>query len=142
MKMKIPNGGNLGNNYYNHDIGVIQYISDSDSSDDLDSPTIPGDFSEYLWMENEEEFDQEVMKQLEEEALMEQCIEAMLEEEREVLNFQNPVGSNVIPNYRVDNNPSCQPWSNGDLSGGNIVESMGSLCLSEDLAKKVCMINF
>uniref|UniRef100_A0A0A9XLK2 Polyadenylate-binding protein-interacting protein 2B n=1 Tax=Lygus hesperus TaxID=30085 RepID=A0A0A9XLK2_LYGHE len=44
---------------------------------------VPSDFSEYMWMENEEEFDQEVMKQLEEEALMEQCIEAMLEDELE-----------------------------------------------------------
>ncbi|XP_014246210.1 polyadenylate-binding protein-interacting protein 2 [Cimex lectularius] len=41
------------------------------------------DFAEYMWMENEEEFDKEVMKQLEEEALMEQCIEAMLEDELE-----------------------------------------------------------
>ncbi|CAH1393285.1 polyadenylate-binding protein-interacting protein 2B [Halyomorpha halys] len=40
-------------------------------------------FQEYMWMENEEEFDKEVMKQLEEEALMEQCIEAMLEDELE-----------------------------------------------------------
>ncbi|XP_044765326.1 polyadenylate-binding protein-interacting protein 2 isoform X2 [Coccinella septempunctata] len=38
-------------------------------------------FSEYLWMENEEEFDKEVMQRLEEEALMEQCIEAMLADE-------------------------------------------------------------
>ncbi|KAF6216823.1 hypothetical protein GE061_001173 [Apolygus lucorum] len=42
-----------------------------------------------MWMENEEEFDQEVMKQLEEEALMEQCIEAMLEDELESKESEN-----------------------------------------------------
>ncbi|CAF4943122.1 unnamed protein product [Pieris macdunnoughi] len=42
----------------------------------------PDDFSDYMWMENEEEFDKQVMQQLEEEALMEQCIEAMLEDEQ------------------------------------------------------------
>lgn len=132
MKMKIPNNGNIGSNYYNHDIGVIQYASDSDSSDELDSPILTGDFSEYMWMENEEEFDQQVMKQLEEEALMEQCIEAMLEEEREVLsNVQNPIGSNLIQNA------SCPTWSTGDLGSGSIVESMGSLHLSDEVAKKV-----
>ncbi|GBP95634.1 Polyadenylate-binding protein-interacting protein 2B [Eumeta japonica] len=46
-------------------------------------PAAPDDFADYMWMENEEEFDKQVMQQLEEEALMEQCIEAMLEDERE-----------------------------------------------------------
>lgn len=132
MKMKIPNNSSIGSNYYNHDIGIIQYGSDSDSSDELDSPVLGGDFSEYMWMENEEEFEQQVMKQLEEEALMEQCIEAMLEEERETSgNVQNPVGSNNAP---------CPTWSTGDLSSGNIVQSMGSLNLSDDVAKKVIVI--
>ncbi|XP_048003146.1 translation initiation factor IF-2 isoform X2 [Leguminivora glycinivorella] len=51
----------------------------------------PDDFADYMWMENEEEFDKQVMQQLEEEALMEQCIEAMLEDEqREQLERHNP----------------------------------------------------
>lgn len=49
-------------------------------------PPVPAqpqdDFADYMWMENEEEFDKQVMQQLEEEALMEQCIEAMLEDEQ------------------------------------------------------------
>ncbi|XP_039762609.1 neurofilament heavy polypeptide isoform X1 [Pararge aegeria] len=40
------------------------------------------DFEDYMWMENQEDFDKQVMQQLEEEALMEQCIEAMLEDEQ------------------------------------------------------------
>lgn len=129
MKMKIPNNGGIGSNYYNHDVGIFQYASDSDSSDELDSPTLNGDFSEYMWMENEEEFDEQVMKQLEEEALMEQCIEAMLEEEREMLG-NNPVGNNVAPNA------PRSTWSTGDSNSGNIVNSMGSLKISDDVAKK------
>ncbi|KAL0858586.1 hypothetical protein ABMA27_012426 [Loxostege sticticalis] len=46
------------------------------------APAPPDDFEDYMWMENEEEFDKQVMQQLEEEALMEQCIEAMLEDEQ------------------------------------------------------------
>lgn len=49
--------------------------------DDQSSTNAENDFAEYLWMENEEEFDKQVMQQLEEEELMEQCLEAMLEEE-------------------------------------------------------------
>lgn len=45
-------------------------------------PPVQDDFADYMWMENEEEFDKQVMQQLEEEALMEQCIEAMLEDEQ------------------------------------------------------------
>lgn len=137
MKMKIPSGGGLGNGYYNHDVSIISYLSDSDLSDDFDSPTLDGDFSEYMWMENEEEFDQQVMKQLEEEALMEQCIEAMLEEEPDVYNnLQNQVSSTLLPNVTI----SCQTWNTENLSGSNIVQSMGSLCLKDDLAKQVKLL--
>lgn len=89
MKMKIPSSNSIGNGYYNY--GDTYFLennlnengtpANSNSIDECDSPTTDGDFSEYLWMENEEEFDKEVMQQLEEEALMEQCIEAMLEDE-------------------------------------------------------------
>ncbi|KAK9890286.1 hypothetical protein WA026_010389 [Henosepilachna vigintioctopunctata] len=67
-------------------------------------------FSEYLWMENEEEFDKEVMQRLEEEALMEQCIEAMLADEtsdsnmiqgRNITESTNEV-SNLITNLKID----------------------------------------
>lgn len=89
MKMKIPSNNAIGNGYYNY--GETYMLdstgnengtpANSSSLDECDSPTTDGDFSEYMWMENEEEFDKEVMQQLEEEALMEQCIEAMLEDE-------------------------------------------------------------
>ena len=132
--MKIPSSGGLGNGYYNHEISIISYLSDSDLSDDLDSPTIDGDFSEYMWMENEEEFDQQVMKQLEEEALMEQCIEAMLEEEPEVFNnIQNQVTNTLLPNVAI----TCQSWNTENINGSNIVQGMGSLCLRDDVAKQV-----
>lgn len=57
--MKIPTEPE-GNGYYNQD-AVIRYapdVSDSSSDDDETSPN--GDFSEYLWMENIEEFDNQV----------------------------------------------------------------------------------
>lgn len=99
MKMKIPTGLNnscygygddyvdaatlAGENAAGNTANVAATNSGGSSSiDECESPnSVDGDFSEYLWMENEEEFDKQVMQQLEEEALMEQCIEAMLEDE-------------------------------------------------------------
>lgn len=53
--------------------------SNNDSDDGLNdaphSPSREGDFSEYMWMANEEEFEEQIMQQLEEEALVQQCID-------------------------------------------------------------------
>jgi hypothetical protein len=53
--------------------------NNADSDDGLNeaphSPSREGDFSEYMWMENEEEFEEQIMLQLEEEALVQQCID-------------------------------------------------------------------
>lgn len=37
------------------------YDSESNDSDSIDPPTRDGDFSEYMWMENQEEFDLQVL---------------------------------------------------------------------------------
>lgn len=66
MKMKIPSSNSIGNGYYNY--GDTYFLDNSEngtpnnsnSIEECDSPTTDGDFSEYLWMENEEEFDKEV----------------------------------------------------------------------------------
>ncbi|XP_069961621.1 polyadenylate-binding protein-interacting protein 2 isoform X1 [Bactrocera oleae] len=55
-------------------------VEEDDSLSDLEDEQ---DFSEYLWMENEEEFDKNELKRLEEEDIMKECIEAMLEDELE-----------------------------------------------------------
>lgn len=52
---------------------IVEEASDTESFDD------------YLWMENEEEFEKTEMQRLEEEALMEECAQAMLDEEEEVV---------------------------------------------------------
>lgn len=71
----------------------------------------PDDFADYMWMENEEEFDKQVMQQLEEEALMEQCIEAMLEDEqREQRNRTNR------PTHNGHNHQHVPTTSNGGPS--------------------------
>uniref|UniRef100_A0A1A9WKT8 Ataxin-2 C-terminal domain-containing protein n=1 Tax=Glossina brevipalpis TaxID=37001 RepID=A0A1A9WKT8_9MUSC len=57
-----------------------QYVVEEESDNDLDDEQ---DFSEYLWMENEEEFDKIELQRLEEEELMKECIDAMLEDELE-----------------------------------------------------------
>ncbi|PNF30411.1 hypothetical protein B7P43_G12874 [Cryptotermes secundus] len=138
MNMKIPNGS--GNGYYGHDSSIISYLSDSSdigNGDDVDSPTLDGDFSEYMWMENEEEFDKQVMQQLEEEALMEQCIEAMLEDEREIRNIHNQaMTANGVGVMDI-----CHPWSTGTdyvqpTDAPNLCETMENLSVQDDLAKQ------
>lgn len=69
-------------------------------------------FSEYLWMENEEEFDKEVMQRLEEEALMEQCIEAMLADETS--DSVSSSGRGV--QGRSSNEPTCPRTTSNDIS--------------------------
>ena len=53
-----------GDGFLGHENIMSSYMSDSGSSESddffLDSPSFDGDFSEYMWMENEEEFEQEV----------------------------------------------------------------------------------
>lgn len=82
MIMKMPNNAG-SNDYYgqgdNYELDNDDYDAAIDSDGNLD-----GDFSEYLWMADEEEFDKLEMQRLEEEALMEECLEAMLEEEEMV----------------------------------------------------------
>lgn len=136
--MKIPNS-NSSNGYFGHDSSVISYLSDGSdvgNGDDVDSPTLDGDFSEYMWMENEEEFDKQVMQQLEEEALMEQCIEAMLEDEREFRNIHNQVMS-------ANNGDVCQPWSTGNdfvppatNAASDLCQTLENLSVQDDLAKQ------
>lgn len=65
------------------------YFSDSYDSDPESVSTPPNedhsgpsdDFAEYMWMENEDEFDMQELQRLEEEELMDQCIEAMMLDE-------------------------------------------------------------
>lgn len=138
--MKIPNGS--GNGYYGHESSVISYLSDSSdvgNGDDVDSPTLDGDFSEYMWMENEEEFDKQVMQQLEEEALMEQCIEAMLEDEREIHNIHNQA---MTANNGVEAATDVhQPWSTvtdyvQPTNAPDLCQTMENLSVQDDLAKQ------
>lgn len=61
---------------------IISNPTDSNNTDSDDglndaphSPSREGDFSEYMWMENEEEFEEQLMQQFEEEALVQQCLD-------------------------------------------------------------------
>ena len=57
MKMKIPTTGS-GNGYYGHHESSI-YLENVESDNDGTS-TAENDFSEYMWMENEEEYEKQV----------------------------------------------------------------------------------
>lgn len=74
-----------------------------------DHPVLDGDFSEYMWMENEEQFDRQVMAELEEEELIEQCMEAMLEDElQQSVHFHNQSlnSTNLPPTQGQNDAPS------------------------------------
>lgn len=75
------NGYNSGNYSDSYDSDPDGYITPPNEDNSSGGPNYDEDFSEYMWMENEEEFDKQEMQRLEEEALMEQCIEAMLQDE-------------------------------------------------------------
>ncbi|XP_032675399.1 polyadenylate-binding protein-interacting protein 2 [Odontomachus brunneus] len=122
MKMKIPNNGS-GNGYYGHDTGIISYVENNIDTEAEVQATGDGDFSEYLWMENEEEFDKQVLQQLEEEELMEECLEAMLEEERQ-----------------HERNINSTAWSTAtgtsDNNTAELCQQLSGLKMQDDLAKQ------
>ncbi|KAB0800476.1 hypothetical protein PPYR_05834 [Photinus pyralis] len=123
--MKMPPQKPVGNGYYGYE--DIPHIPENEVDNSTSPPgeapieqattnSAENDFAEYLWMEHEEEFDKQVMQQLEEEELMEQCIEAMLEEEQrnltdeqtERINSQDAPPTednevmNLVNNFRLD----------------------------------------
>lgn len=63
MKMKIPivDPTNIYNNHESSNDFMASENNDSSQPEEADSPTADDDFSEYLWMENEEEFDKQVI---------------------------------------------------------------------------------
>jgi len=60
MKMKIPNGGPGNGTYYGQETGITSYVDNNSDTEAEMQAIAEGDFSEYLWMENEEEFDKQV----------------------------------------------------------------------------------
>lgn len=77
-RMKLPfifaaSGG--GNGY--HEASFDQDDFDTENQDDVGNENAEINFEEYLWMENEEEFDKTELQRLEEEALMRECMENM-----------------------------------------------------------------
>lgn len=82
-------GGGDADTTVRNTAGGIHYPNDPYDSDADSLSTPPNeeatgpadDFAEYMWMENEDEFDMQEMQRLEEEELMDQCIEAMMMDE-------------------------------------------------------------
>lgn len=83
MQEKVPNisGNSFGEcdqNYDDHDQSttsdyedILEYASEGERS--------PNDFSDFLWMEDEDQFENQVFASLEEQELMNECLEAMTE---------------------------------------------------------------
>ncbi|CAH0561954.1 unnamed protein product [Brassicogethes aeneus] len=124
--MKMP--GNQTNDNGLYDYGENSYFNegiDNNGVEEFNSPA-EDDFSEYLWMENEEEFDKEELQRLEEEALMEQCIEAMLDDENSERSQNNSESTNdvtnLINNLKLDvdvKSSNLNPLAAEFVPGGN-----------------------
>jgi hypothetical protein len=78
MHMKVPNCS--GNSFVGGGDSYDESSSDYDEVLEFSSEgNEANDFSDFLWMENEEEFEDQVYQTLEEQELMNECIEAMNE---------------------------------------------------------------
>lgn len=91
------------------------YEPTSVSSPDSLSPTTS--FTEYLWMENEKEFDDFEMKKLEDEEIMKICIEAMWEDELEAI-FKKLAQSESLMNVEKVSSSTMVV-----LKGGEVIRS-------------------
>lgn len=81
--MKLPfifsaSGG--GNGYHETSFDQDDF---EENQDDIGNENADASFEEYLWMENEEEFDKTELQRLEEEALMKECMENMQDDEND-----------------------------------------------------------
>ncbi|XP_053574519.1 polyadenylate-binding protein-interacting protein 2 [Bombina bombina] len=70
--MKDPSRSNTNPNMINEDLIINGYNHEDDNP-----------FSEYMWMENEEEFNRQFEEELWEEEFIERCFQEMLDEEEE-----------------------------------------------------------
>lgn len=79
MKLPLTNSGSASGNSFHpyNDQDEIEL----DIQDDISNENSEVDFTEYEWMENEEEFDKLEMERLEVEALMEACMNDMQADE-------------------------------------------------------------
>ncbi|XP_031842498.1 polyA-binding protein interacting protein 2 isoform X2 [Nomia melanderi] len=85
MQTELPSFGSGSDCSSDTDITVYM---DYQSEPETNTPEIENnDFSEYLWMENEEAFDEEVIQRLTEEELMEECEKAVSEDEKRNVKF-------------------------------------------------------
>lgn len=87
MKLPFSISGNSGSGYHYSDSPFEIDENEIDRSDDpldLSAFNVEDDFTEYLWMENEEEFDKLEWQRLEEEELIKQCLENMMELENDI----------------------------------------------------------
>lgn len=108
--MKVPPTNNINafntydEHYYNDAVSPHSPPGNGNGNVDeyVPPPAEDTDFSEYMWMENEEEFDKEVLQRLEEEELMEQCmLQHMLNDDRpqqtsNAANLNNPSQHNKV----------------------------------------------
>ncbi|CRL03035.1 CLUMA_CG016194, isoform A [Clunio marinus] len=77
MYQKVPNCS--GNSFVGAGDSYDESQSDYEEVLEFSSEGDVNDFSDFLWMENEEAFDDEVYQSLEEAELMNDCMEAMNE---------------------------------------------------------------
>lgn len=73
MMMKVnPSNLSVLSDDFEYDSDPEEYQSRDDTVED---------FEDYVWMEDEEEFDKAEMTRLEEEDIMQECYQAMIEDE-------------------------------------------------------------
>lgn len=103
MISKVPNHCSFyGDAQFDFDDNELDGINDIEHGFD-------DDFSEYMWMENEEEFDKLEMQRLEEEALMQQCVED-LDDDSEIHD------EHICSDVEIDDDDIFVEYSNWQLN--------------------------
>ncbi|KAG8453278.1 hypothetical protein GDO86_000059 [Hymenochirus boettgeri] len=70
----MMNGSNIGNNSSNTNSNNDQVVNGHDENEN-------NPFAEYMWMENEEDFNRQVEEELQEQEFLDRCFQEMLDEE-------------------------------------------------------------
>ncbi|XP_075043981.1 polyadenylate-binding protein-interacting protein 2B [Mixophyes fleayi] len=70
----MMNGSNIGNSTSNNKSKDDQVVNGHDENEN-------NPFAEYMWMENEEDFNRQVEEELQEQDFLDRCFQEMMEEE-------------------------------------------------------------
>ncbi|XP_072027273.1 uncharacterized protein [Amphiura filiformis] len=109
-------------------VGSGAVLESKDNDNDKDNP-----FAEYMWMNEEDEFNKQALEQIREEDFIERCFEEMLEEEE--MGMFLPPADQLLHLQQQDVDAGVELMNNLNLGGGGIV-GQGNIVAPQEIEEE------